>query len=32
MWDRMAVSDLEDVTLRRVEGYARRERYKMILL
>lgn len=32
MSDRMAVSALEDVTLRQVEEYARRERYKVILL
>jgi hypothetical protein len=32
MWGRMAVSALEDVTLRHVEDHARRERYKVILL
>ena len=32
MWDCMAVSALEDVTLRHVKDYARRQRYKVILL
>lgn len=32
MWERKAVSVLENATLRHVEAYARRERYEMILV
>lgn len=32
IWKHMAVSALEDVTLRQVEAYARRERYSVMLV
>ena len=32
IWERKAVSALENVTLRHVKAYARRERYELILL
>jgi len=32
MWERKAVATLENVTLRHVKAYARRERYELMLL